>query len=172
MGYDGVRCADCNAIDADEWADGTASCANCGAALSPHTPPPNSEVVTIYPVLAWSWAPCQTCGSTHGEQGGQEDDHCWECGAGLLPIKRRAIADGFPLNASPGSASPEGVRGGLAVGDRGVCIGDGGVRLAGADPVTLLQVTAIRASGELDVAAVHDGTLWVGVPQDSLLQLH
>jgi hypothetical protein len=91
--------------------------------------------------------------------------------ASLLMIKRRVRADGFPVEASPGSASPDGGRGGLSVGDRGVCVGDGGVRLVGGDPFTLLQVTAVRASGQVDVAAVHDGTLWAGVPQDSLLRL-
>jgi hypothetical protein len=169
MSYDGVRCAECNAIDADEWPDGTASCANCGADLCLDAPAPNSDGLTVYPVLVWSWAPCQTCGSTHGVQGGPEDDHCWECGAGLMPIKRRLVVDGFPINASAGSASPEGVQRGIVVGDRGVCGGAGGVRLTGGGPFTLLEVTAVRATGELDVAAVQDGTVWVGVPPDSFL---
>ncbi len=162
---------ECNAIEADEWADGTASCANCGATLSLDAPAQDSEGLTIYPVLAWSWAPCQTCGSTDGDHGDPEDDHCRECGAGLMPIKRRVVADGFPIIASPGSASPEDVQRGLEVGDRGVCGGGGGVWLVGGGPFTLLEVTAIRATGKLDVAAVHDGTVWVGVPPDSFLLL-
>lgn len=170
MSFDGVRCTDCNAIDADEYLDGTARCANCGMPLIPDTAAPKGEGQVIFPLLVWSWSPCQTCGSTDGEHGNAEDDVCRECGTTLAPIKRRAVAEGFPVRASPGSASPEDARLPLEVGDRGVCVG-GNVQLIGAGPFTLLQVTAVRVGGDVDVAAVHDGTQWAAVPQDALLQL-
>lgn len=173
VSYDRVRCGACNAVDADEWVEGTASCGNCGAGLSPPAAEPTGGDVVIYPVLKWSWGPCQRCGSLHGEQGGPEDDHCWDCGAELLPVKRRTVADGFPFPDGRGSAEqqPGGGRRGLQLGSHAVCVGDAGVRLVGADAFTRLQVTAVRATGDVDVAAIHDGTVWAAVRRNGLIDL-
>ena len=171
-----VRCAACNSLDIDELADGSVRCDNCGADLTRFDgqaeadAEPDAGVLLIYPLLIWSWAPCQKCGSTHGESGGPEDSTCWECGAALLALKRRACAEGFPIDASPGTATEESREHHFAVGDRGVSTAHS-VDLVGGGPFTLLQVIHVRLNGDLDVAATADGTIWMGIPQRDLLHL-
>lgn len=171
---DWVRCPNCNSIDVDEFVDGTSRCENCGldvTGLDGHAAPrPEDEVPLIYPVLVWSWAPCQKCGSTHGEPGRPEDNVCWECGTPLVAIKRRACAEGFPVDAPTGTAADNSADHRFAVGDRGVSTAHR-VRLVGGGPFTLLQVINVRPNGDLDVAATEDGTIWMGVPRQDLLSL-
>jgi hypothetical protein len=179
-----ARCTACNSLDVDEFADGTARCENCGDQVTRQSDLPThardhseDEGLVIYPVLVLAWAVCQTCGSTEGETGDPEDDHCRDCGAALVPLKRRARAEGFPFpedeaTAEPGpEVTPDATSHQFAIGDRGVCTGVKGIRLGGGGPFTELRVTNIRPNGDLDVAGTADGTVWMGIPADAVLHL-
>lgn len=168
MSFDGVRCRVCNAVDADEWPDGTANCANCGAVLSHDTPEPNTERRTVYPLLAWSWAPCQRCGSEYQRHWDPEYDSCPECGAVVTAIMRRDFAEGYPTDSKthrPKDSAP------ILVGDQGVWGSADEIRLVPCDPFTLLEVNAVHADGDLDLVSTQDGTQWMKVSRRPFLRL-
>lgn len=172
---DVVRCPRCNSIDINQFLSGTTDCDNCGMGLGdvgmPEQNNLGSEPARIYPLLTWSWAPCQRCGSTQGEEGGPEDDTCVECGSSLLAILRRSVAEGrFPESVGDVSAVPEPKAHVFAEGDFAINAVDG-TWLVGAGPFMVLRVVGVRADGLLDVASTEDGTTWTGVSQRHLFRM-
>lgn len=160
----------CHSIDSIEFVDGVRSCDNCGLDLTGLTRAAGeAEVGPIYPVLQRSWAPCQRCGSTTGDFNGPDSDTCEECGQTLLPIFRRPAAE-VPASAVAEGAPPSGLdEPGFRVGD--VCVGSGQRLLVGSGPLTEMHVAQVHPNGLLDVVAVNDGTLWVGVPREAVYRL-
>ena len=169
-----VRCPNCISLDLDEFVDGSVRCDNCGMDLKQLMDLSAPDPRRTCPFIRY-WCcrghRARPAGRSLVSKAVRRTTTATNAGIPLLAIKRRACADGFPVAASPGSATDASGPHRFAVGERGVCTDTQGIRLVGGGPFALLEVIDIHPNGDLDVARTDDGTIWMGVPQRAILHL-